>query len=96
MFGLGFMEIIMIAAVALLFVGPQKLPDTLKQVGKFFIKFREVTSEARQAVDDVMSQAQRELAIEETKKLKETIEVEVNQALESDDSVDSTSQDETS
>ncbi len=35
MFGMGFTEILMIAVVAILFLGPDKLPDAMVSVAKF-------------------------------------------------------------
>ena len=36
MFGMGFTEILVIAIIAILFLGPDKLPDTMVQIAKFF------------------------------------------------------------
>ena len=40
MFGLGIWEIALIAVVALLVLGPEKLPDAAKQLGKALRDFR--------------------------------------------------------
>ena len=74
MFGLGFIEILIIAVFGLIFIGPQRLPEVAKQLGRFFVKFRHVSQEARGAMDDVIRDAERELAIEEAVKLREAIE----------------------
>ena len=73
MFGLGFIELLVIAVVGLVFIGPQRLPEVAKQFGKFFVKFRSVTQEARDAMDDVVRQAEREVAVEEAVKVREAI-----------------------
>ena len=70
------MEIIIIAVVGLIFIGPSKLPDVARQFGKFFVKFRSATQEARQAVDDVVRQAEREVAAEEASKIREALQLE--------------------
>ncbi len=38
MFGMGFMEIILIAIVAIIALGPEKLPGTMVQIAKFINK----------------------------------------------------------
>ncbi|MEQ8161822.1 MAG: twin-arginine translocase TatA/TatE family subunit, partial [Smithellaceae bacterium] len=43
MFGIGFQELLIIAVVALLIVGPKKLPDLAKTLGKGFHEFRKAT-----------------------------------------------------
>ncbi len=58
MFGLGFTEIILIAIVALLFIGPDKLPDTMRQIARTFGKIK-------RAFEDTKSTIQQELNIEE-------------------------------
>ena len=40
MFGIGWQELIIIAIVALLIVGPKKLPDLAKTLGKGFKEFQ--------------------------------------------------------
>ncbi|PKN71254.1 MAG: twin-arginine translocase subunit TatB [Deltaproteobacteria bacterium HGW-Deltaproteobacteria-12] len=43
MFGIGFQELIIIAIIALLIVGPKKLPDLAKTLGKGLSEFRKAT-----------------------------------------------------
>ena len=43
MFGIGFQELIIIAVIALLVVGPKKLPDLAKTLGKGFSEFKKAT-----------------------------------------------------
>ncbi|MCD8476704.1 MAG: twin-arginine translocase TatA/TatE family subunit [Sulfurospirillum sp.] len=40
MFGLGFSEILVIAIIAILFLGPEKLPDAMVKGAKFFKSFK--------------------------------------------------------
>ncbi|MEJ6739239.1 MAG: twin-arginine translocase TatA/TatE family subunit, partial [Actinomycetota bacterium] len=44
MFNVGGSEIIVILLLALLLLGPEKLPDTARKVGKFLAEVRRVTS----------------------------------------------------
>ncbi len=52
MFGLGFSEILMIAVVAILFLGPDKLPDALKQVAKLIKSIKQSVNEAKSSIED--------------------------------------------
>ena len=58
MFGLGFTEILLIAIVALLFIGPDKLPDTMKQIARTFGKLK-------RAFDDTKETIQNELRVDD-------------------------------
>jgi len=51
MFGIGVPELILIAIVALIVVGPKKLPDALRAIGRALGEFRKVTSDLREEVD---------------------------------------------
>jgi Tat protein translocase TatB subunit len=43
MFGIGMQELIIIAIIALIVVGPKKLPDLAKTLGKGFSEFKKAT-----------------------------------------------------
>ncbi|MGE4318859.1 MAG: twin-arginine translocase TatA/TatE family subunit [Deferribacterales bacterium] len=51
MFGLGFSEILLILALALIFVGPKKLPEIAKGLGKGYGEFRKYMNEFKEAVN---------------------------------------------
>ena len=51
MFGLGFQEIIVIFVIALLVIGPKKLPDLAKALGKAFREFKQATEDIKQNFD---------------------------------------------
>ena len=51
MFGMSLGEIFVIAIIAILFVGPEKLPDTLVKIAKFFRKFKNTINEAKESFD---------------------------------------------
>ena len=56
MFGVSFGELVLIATVALLVVGPQKLPGMLRTVGAWLAKARRVMTEVRSqsGIDDIL------------------------------------------
>ena len=73
MFGIGFFELIVIAVVALIFIGPAKLPHFMRQAGRAFVQVRRTANEVRSTVDHVISDAENELRLEETEKLKKLL-----------------------
>jgi sec-independent protein translocase protein TatB len=66
MFGLGMGEILIILVLALILLGPQKLPDAAKQLGKGLREFRKAT-------DDLKSQFESELYAPDTKPAKPSL-----------------------
>ncbi|HXU71308.1 MAG TPA: twin-arginine translocase TatA/TatE family subunit [Polyangia bacterium] len=63
MFGLGMGELIVILAIALIFLGPKRLPDVATSLGKAIRSFRKATSDltAQLEIDDAVKKPLREL-----------------------------------
>jgi TatA/E family protein of Tat protein translocase len=51
MFGMGMPEILMILAIALVVIGPRKLPDLGRSLGRALKEFRKATSEFKSSLD---------------------------------------------
>jgi len=51
MFGIGMTEMILIAALALIILGPKKLPDLARSLGKGFAEFKRATNELKSTID---------------------------------------------
>jgi sec-independent protein translocase protein TatB len=54
MFGIGMPELLVIAVIALLVVGPKKLPDIAKALGKGLAEFRKVTESATDTIKETL------------------------------------------
>lgn len=61
MFGIGMPEMILIMAVALIVIGPKKLPELAKSLGKALGEFRKATRELKDsiAIDDEIDDAKK-------------------------------------
>ncbi|MDB2405314.1 Sec-independent protein translocase protein TatB [Arcobacteraceae bacterium] len=51
MFGMGFMEIFLVLIVAIIALGPEKLPGALVDAAKFFKKMKGELSDAKSSID---------------------------------------------
>ncbi|GAA7227225.1 Sec-independent protein translocase protein TatB [Helicobacter pylori] len=65
MFGMGFFEILVVLVVAIIFLGPEKFPQAVMDVVKFFRAVKKTLNDAKDTLD-------KEINIEEIKK--ETLE----------------------
>lgn len=54
MFGIGMQELIIIAVIALIIVGPKKLPDLAKSLGKGFSEFKKATEGVTEDIKDAL------------------------------------------
>ncbi len=61
MFGLGMWEILVILVVALIFIGPQKLPEIARSLGKGMREFRGAADQLRSSIEEPVEQVTRPL-----------------------------------
>ena len=72
MFGMGFTEILFIAVIAILFLGPEKLPDAMVQIAKLFKSVRGTINEAKSSFEEeIHIKELREEALGYRKKIEE-------------------------
>jgi len=89
MFGIGFSELILIFVVALLVLGPKRLPEVAKTLGRFYREIRSTVDEVKEVVVEepkpkhqhhqyIPPQINEEIELEEEKKeeLKEKLKGE--------------------
>ena len=51
MFGIGMPEMLLICAIALIVIGPKKLPDLAKSLGRAFGEFKRATSDLKESLE---------------------------------------------
>ncbi|MEO1927706.1 MAG: Sec-independent protein translocase protein TatB [Nautiliaceae bacterium] len=68
---LGFSEILFIAIIAIIVLGPEKLPDAMVQIGRFIGKIKRMWKDA---TADIRKEIELEEMKEEMKKYKEELE----------------------
>ena len=54
MFGIGFTEILLISIIAILFLGPDKLPETMVQIAKFIKSVKKTVGDAKDSLEEEM------------------------------------------
>ena len=60
MFGIGSTELLIILVVALIVIGPSKLPDLMKTLGKGMAEFRRMSSDVKSTLEAEVDRAERE------------------------------------
>merc|ERR1711941_88770 len=95
MFGMGFMEIFLIAIVAIIALGPEKLPTAMVEIAKFLKKFKSGVEDAKSTLDNELNitemkaeAAKYKAQIEDAKStlnLKENMNLGLNNIINDDD-----------
>jgi sec-independent protein translocase protein TatB len=68
MFDIGWSEILVIAVVAIVVVGPKELPRMLRTFGKTMGQVRRMSNDFKRQFDEALREAEREAGLEDTKK----------------------------
>ena len=55
MFGMGFTEILIIAVIAILFMGPDKLPGAMVEIAKFFRTVKKTVGDVKDSLEQEMN-----------------------------------------
>ncbi len=78
MFGIGFQELIIIAIIALIVVGPKKLPDLAKTLGKGFSEFKKATEGITDELKETLKEEKKQDdgGLKDSLLLKKTVEEE--------------------
>ncbi len=68
MLDIGWTELLVIAAVAILVVGPKDLPGMLRAFGRTMGQVRRMSNDFRRQFDEALREAERQSGLDETKK----------------------------
>lgn len=68
MFGIGSTELLVILVVALIVIGPSKLPDIMRTLGKGMAEFRRMSTDVKSTLEAEVDRADREQRQTEAKK----------------------------
>lgn len=68
MFGIGPLELIVIAVFAIIFIGPKNLPEMMGKVAKFFVKAKRYSSDIKYGIDDMVRKAEDEVRVADLEK----------------------------
>ncbi len=71
MFGMGFFEILLVAVIAIIALGPDKLPKAMVEIAKFLKKFKSGIEDAKSTLDNELNISEMK---EEANKFKAQIE----------------------
>ena len=90
MFGIGFPELIIIMVVALLVVGPSKLPELARSFGKAFQEFRRMADDVKESFEETIDE---KASYEERSENQETGNKQTNETSSIQKQVDFTNDD---
>jgi sec-independent protein translocase protein TatB len=79
-FGIGFFEFIVIAVVIIIFLGPDKLPETIIKVVKTFKALSKTINEAKSAIEEEINIEELK---EESRKYRALLEKDVKETIKS-------------
>jgi sec-independent protein translocase protein TatB len=68
MFGIGSTELLVILVVALIVIGPSKLPDIMRSLGKGMAEFKRMSNDVKSTLEAEVDRADREQRQAEAKK----------------------------
>jgi len=84
MFGMGFMEIFLILVIAIIALGPEKLPSAAVDIAKFFKKIKGGIDEAKSTIDDELNLSSLK---SEAQKIRSSVNIDRLAALEFEDTI---------
>lgn len=81
MFGIGVGELLVIAIVALVVFGPNRLPDIMRRGGKLFVQARRMSTDFRSSFDQMIREAEQEVIKEEREQIQKLLDATVSTKL---------------
>ena len=80
MFDIGFPELVLVSIIALLVIGPERLPETIRAVSLWIGRFRRTFTELKQEIeneigaDEIRAQLHNESIMQEVEKARESLD----------------------
>jgi sec-independent protein translocase protein TatB len=71
--GIGFLELVVIGVAALVLLGPERLPEVMRTLARFYVQLRRTSNDFKGAFDHVVREAESEVRSEELAKLRQLI-----------------------
>ena len=65
MFGIGFQEMLVIVVLALVLIGPKRLPEVAKAIGKTLAEFKRAVEDVKETVNEEMFKEEKKLLKDE-------------------------------
>jgi len=83
MFDIGFLELMTVLVIALLVIGPERMPEVARKIGTFMGKMRRFVNSVKEEgqVQDTLREIKDSMNIEEEKKQMDSISKELEQGL---------------
>ena len=88
MFGIGFQEMLVIAVLALVLIGPKKLPEIAKAIGRTLAEFKRAVDDVKETVDEEMFKEERKLLTSEYEDMKSSVNIELEEKVGSGEKKD--------
>lgn len=63
--GIGFLELVVIGIAALVLLGPQRLPEIMRHIARFYVQMRRTSNDFKSAFDHVVREAEADLKKED-------------------------------
>lgn len=85
MFNFGFSEMLVIGALALIFIGPKELPGVARAIGRLLNEFKRTTTDITSSISQVKDQADEAMKApyeQISKKLNDTLDESLNSSTE--------------
>ena len=79
MFGIGFQEMLVIAVLALVLIGPKKLPEIAKAIGRTLAEFRRAVDDVKETVNEEMFKEEKKLLTSEYEDMKSSVNIELEE-----------------
>ena len=88
MLGIGFQEMLVIALLALVLIGPKKLPEIAKAIGRTLAEFKRDVDDVKGTVNEEMFKEERKLLTSEYEDMKSSVNIELEEKVGSGEKKD--------